>query len=200
MPDLRSTITQGHVDLQNLILKPWEQRCFRWPAESFIGPEIASDAVPALRRLKELAETNRHHDAALRFFADECRAQRWNQYGVAASLLDWAYDTLCDYGQSAGRPVVGLLVSIALFVVLYAGLSAPDPNKGVNVFGEAVSASLGNTLPFIPSDREIRSDAFDLLYGPNPGLWVDILSLVQSAIGFVFLFLIGLGLRNRFRM
>ncbi|UUX48880.1 hypothetical protein NUH88_15910 [Nisaea acidiphila] len=199
IPDLRSTITQGHIDLQNLTVEPIHRLFVRgWGR---IGdPHPVNDAVPALRRLKELAEANRHHEAALRFFGGECQAQRWTRYRMAASLLDWAYDLLCDYGQSVARPVIGLFVSIALFVVVYAALASPELGKDIDVLGEAVSASLANTLPFIPSSRTVRTDAFDLLYGTNPGLWIDILSLTQGAIGFVFLFLIGLGLRNRFRM
>lgn len=197
IPDLRSTITKGHVDLQNLVVRPWIQDCGLPTARYSIAPD---DEVPALRRLKELSEANLHHDAALRFFADERRAMRWNHLGASASILEWMYDSLCQYGQSVSRPTIGLIASNLIFARLLFDLATEAPKQSVWMFGEALTASIANMLPFIPAARSIRMEAFQTLFGPNPGFWVDILSILQGAIGFVFLFLIGLGLRNRFRM
>ncbi len=200
IPDLRNTITTGHVDLQKLIVKPWKVSVLTSPVEAF--SKDPDEDVPALRRLKELAESNRHHDAALRFFADERRALRWHKdhhMGAGASLLDWAYDTACDYGQSLVRPTFVLLVIILLFVPIYAEMPDTELTKEER-YEEALSASVSNTVPFLPSAVNVRTESFKTLFGVAPPFLADALRLLQGAAGFVFLFLIGLGLRNRFRM
>jgi hypothetical protein len=204
IPDLRSTITQGHVDLQKLVVEPWTPDR-RSPAEQF--SKDPDNDVPKLRRLKELAETNRHHDAALRFFADERRAMRWNKkqngphLGWAASIGEWTYDLLSRYGQSIGRPVVGMLATLVLFAFVYGAASTNQLPAG-ELIGRSVSASVSNTLPFIPAAFDIRRSALEGLFGTGNAipLVIDLLRLVQGVLGFLFLFLIGLGLRNRFRM
>lgn len=198
IPDLRSTITQGHVDLQNLRVDPWTLN-WSWPWIGF--SKDPDNDVPALRRLKELAEANRHHDAALRFFADERRAMRWNKEHLSktASLLEWAYDWLCRYGQSVGRPAIGLASLLILFAAVYA-LKSPAPLSISVKALEALYASTSNILPFIPAAFDIRRSAFDDLYPCGIPPLIDGLRLAQGLFGFLFLFLIGLGLRNRFRM
>ena len=58
----------------------------------------------------------------------------------------------------------------------------------------------GNAVAFLPQSRDVRTDAVDALFGPDPGTWIDLAILSQAGMSFVFLFLIGLGLRNRFRL
>ncbi|WP_156907338.1 hypothetical protein [Thalassobaculum salexigens] len=127
---------------------------------------------------------------------------RWHprHLGKAASWLEWIYDGLSRYGQSVARPIVGLFVSTLVFARILFDLATQAPKQGVWMFGEALSASIANTLPFIPSVRAVRIDALDTLFGQDPSFWVDIMNIGQGAVSFVFLFLIGLGLRNRFRL
>tara|TARA_R110000744_G_scaffold378387_1_gene494446 strand:+ start:124 stop:309 length:186 start_codon:yes stop_codon:yes gene_type:complete len=60
--------------------------------------------------------------------------------------------------------------------------------------------SVSNSLPFLPQSRDLRTDALKALYPGDPGFWIDALMIGQGVFSFVFLFLIGLGLRNRFRL
>ncbi|MEC8200586.1 MAG: pentapeptide repeat-containing protein, partial [Pseudomonadota bacterium] len=68
VPDLRSTVMAAHVDLETSFIDPLRYKR-RFPAFAF--PQPAAYHAAQLRRLKELAEQNCHHEAALRFFALE---------------------------------------------------------------------------------------------------------------------------------
>ncbi|MAJ00358.1 MAG: hypothetical protein CMH67_12380, partial [Nisaea sp.] len=84
VPDLRGTIVTAHLDLDALTINAASRE--------------AGDA-PKYRRLKEMAERNRHHEAALRFFAGERRCMRWARgntpwqtvWSYLASVLDVIY-------------------------------------------------------------------------------------------------------------
>ena len=93
VPDLRPTALAAHVDLQNLRIEAAPHQ-LKSPAD---GKHEKSDpSIARLRRLKELAEQNRHHEAALRFFALEQRGMRWTtSLSAEASGLDWFYDVAC---------------------------------------------------------------------------------------------------------
>ena len=106
VPDLRGTIVTAHIDLDELRVNSKSR--------------VIEDA-PKYRRLKELAERNRHHEAALRFFADERRCMRWARgekpwqtaWSYLASVLDVIYAGAGDYGRSIAWPVgwLGGLIS-----------------------------------------------------------------------------------------
>lgn len=195
-PDLRSTIMQGHVDLQHLTIKDRPPDPGKVNEE---GPKVAKDKEAILRRLKELAEGSRHHEAALNFFALERRAKRWHQLSKAASALEWVYDALSQYGQSIGRPILGLVVTLAVFAALYAFASDTGQPHGL-LAANAALASVTNTLPFVPAALDIRREVFDDLFIRDVPEIVQAVRLLNGLLGFVFLFLIGLGLRNRFRL
>lgn len=222
VPDFRGTKTLHHMDINELRCDLRRKRGkavnLPWPHD-FKAPSgyelfsfcslVASDTEDAarLRRLKEIAESNRHHAAALRFHAGEMRAMRWLERGFFASVLDWIYDKLSDYGQSLWRPLRGWLVTLTAFFLLYWILSF-IPGMGSNQaltcwenrLSQALSVSFGNSIPFAPTARGVRLDGLKTLFGKDPSLIVDILTLCQGVVSFIFLFLIGLALRNRFRI
>jgi len=197
-PDLRGTKADHHVDLSDL------RASLRRQPPKRAWPPILSRTVPdhknavadaaRFRRLKELAEANRDHAAALRFAAYENRAKRWHETGWFASVLDMAFSGFSDYGQSIWRPAAGLVVLTAIAAVLYRAVT------DWGCWADAISLAAGNAVAFLPQSRAVRADAVDALFGPDPGTWIDLAILAQAALSFVFLFLIGLGLRNRFRL
>ena len=98
VPDLRSTALSAHVDLENLRIEasPHELKSPEDDKYAKGDPNIAR-----LRRLKELAEQNRHHEAALHFLAMERRVARHAKaMSPGAAVLDYIYELVCDYGQS----------------------------------------------------------------------------------------------------
>ncbi len=202
VPDLRSTRSTHQVELGTLTVKlrrAWQG--FSWPLK--LSP-VALDPKDAarLRRLKEIAETNKDHQAALRFSADENRARRWIETSWFGSVLDMTFSACSNYGQSILRPFAALSLLAAFSVGLYKKLAVAtftawwtDPG-----WGQSLLLSISNSLPFLPQSRDLREDALKALYPGDPSLTVDALMITQGILSFVFLFLIGLGLRNRFRL
>lgn len=167
------------------------------------GLNVAKDAhdVERLTRLKELAETNKHLTLALAFHADEMRAKRWqSNTSTLSSTLDLVFDKLCNYGQSVLRPFFFWLLSISVFTLLYARASDKFRITFGNVW-EMFVFSVANSLPFLTSARTARSEGLTHFFtGQDILTWILPLMMAQGLVSFMLLFLIGLGLRNRFRL
>jgi len=179
--DMVGTKTSHHVDLSGL--KCDLQRNKR----HWVFFKKADDEKDAsrLRRLKELAENNKHHEAGLRFHADEMRAKRWYVTGKFASVLDILFDFFSDYGQSIWRPVAGLAVlTIASPFVAYF-LAKIWEVMGLPIDKDLIKTVIRDSLPFLPASRSIET---------------SITSILHQLVALIFIFLIGLGLRNRFRI
>lgn len=202
IPDLRATRYSHQVDLSALkVILPRVWKFLSWPPSLSRVAAIPEDSSK-LRRLKEIAETNKDHQAALRFSAEENRAKRWIETSWFGSILDATFSYCSDYGQSILRPFSALTALVVASIGIYKKLAATidvewwmDPG-----WGQSLLLSISNSLPFLPQSRDLRIGALKALYDANPGLWVDIIMIGQGALSFIFLFLIGLGLRNRFRL
>ncbi len=228
VPDLRNTITSSHVDLSGLKIKynrfAWIKKLgdkmLGWikslPWIKQMGQKLKDKAEKKQQdaaqfcRLKELAEQNRAHDKALDFFADECRVER-SLGRPLRSFLDVVYAFTCRHGRSIGRPVIGLVGSWFAFSWVYASLlpwlrpvicseysyvhGYEDPK-----FWDAFLLNIFNSVPFLGFTRYRYEKIFEGVFGLNPSL-LDYMTIgLQSLIAFIFLFLIGLGIRNRFRI
>lgn len=187
VPDLRGTIVTAHIDLEELLVN---------------SKSRAIEEAPKYRRLKELAERNRHHEAALRFFADERRCMRWARgdtpwqtaWAYLASVLDVIYAGAFDYGRSIAWPVgwLGGLISGSTAVLVNC--------FKIPLWPDALPMVLASSIPFLPAGRvsatehQWAGDVGHLL--PYFELWF----LGHQFFSFILLFLIGIGLRNRFRL
>ena len=191
VPDLRSTALAAHVDLQNLRIEasPHELKSPEDDKYAKGDPNIAR-----LRRLKELAEQNRHHEAALHFFAMERRVARHTKaMSPGAAVLDYIYELVCDYGQSIQWPAIWLSLSVSLSAVGYHYLST-----GVS-FGTAAKAALVGAVPFLPLVR-LKDNPLAKIVGDPANDALYFLAVGEQLFCFVFLFLLGVSLRNRFRL
>ena len=222
VPDFRSTRMQGHIDLSDLNIQchdvqfwqkfkkaihgfirfrflenPRQSRCEAHFKQAICRRRRRDPTeAPKLRRLKELAEQNRDHDAALRFFAMEQRDKRWSmEYSDWQSCLDVLYDAACNYGQSILRPTIGLLTVYFAAAILYARLATKTANPI-----EAMILAATNSLPLLAFASDARAGALSILFGDHTPWYNDLIAGLQGVASFIFLFLIGLGLRNRFRI
>lgn len=201
--DLTSTQKTNHIDLSALHCSlPRVNHLF------FFKKSINHKDSSKLRRLKELSEDNKHHDAALKFHAEEMRAERWHELSCSASILDMAFSAVCNYGQSIFRPFACLVLSWLFFALVY---TFPLPQSSIslqnwiaatwNVWtGEGMLLSLASSIPFVPIARSTHTEMLKSLYGTDVPIWVTATSFLEGVIGFILIFLIGLGLRNRFRL
>jgi len=166
----------------------------KWPSP----PRNISDAraqVYAYERLKQEMERLKKHEDEQRFFAKELRARRGLTSRLGGNwIMNILYEYTSNYGISVARPIVWLTATFlagALFFAL-----APIYHGSPLSLDRAASFSFANLFSFLPYKREIMSD--QLFNGLSPG--AKTAEVVQSIFGITLLFLLGLGLRNRFRM
>jgi len=154
----------------------------------------------AYRQLKQMAVTRQDHAAEQRYFAQEMRAKRWHEETHIANLsINYVYEMVSNYGQSILRPFILLWTVVFLNTILYLQTSP------INNWTLAFYYSLSNSLPFGSLTRRSQS-LYSQLYLKGIEAYPEQLTLFYTTIGlngffgFVFLFLIGLGLRNQFRL
>ncbi|KZN49884.1 pentapeptide repeat-containing protein [Pseudoalteromonas luteoviolacea] len=196
IPDFRQTKTNHHVDLSKLNVhlrrSITEYGALREKA-------VDSDDAERLCRLKEIAESNKNHKRALAFHADEQRASRWGALNPWQSMLDMLYSATSNYGQSIARPVFYLALSIIMFAT-YSLKQPENIHKEEGQFKTAITVSIATVTPFISISKTEREAGLAKLYGDSPPEDYGLYSYAHAGISFVFIFLIGLGLRNRFRV
>jgi hypothetical protein len=171
----------------------------RPPARELPTPGNTSSAqeqVYSYERLKQEMERLKKHEDEQNFFRMELRARRGLVRTLSGSwLLNFIYQVLSGYGTSISRPLGWLfglfVIGIAIFAraPLYCG--APMPIK------LAAKLSFANIFVFLPDKREIMMTGKMVECLSNT---TQAVSAAQSLLGVVLLFLLGLALRNRFRM
>ena len=163
------------------------------------------------RALKRLAIQGHDHKHEVEFFAEELRSKRlmvdkrWHWDWI----LSGVFQITSDYGRSILRPLLFWLLIVGLSATSYL-LTATQPTGNVAlqcVKGEgwqwvsAIQLAIGKGLLF-PGivDRTLMMQAYDCLYGDTiPTLTSAALGL-QTLLSSALLFLILLGIRNRFKL
>jgi uncharacterized protein YjbI with pentapeptide repeats len=162
-----------------------------WPPP----PKDHKDAqaqVFAYGRLKaEMDRLNRPLDAQI-FFAKELRAHRELEKRYSPQrALNFLYQIFSFYGASAELPMLWLLV---LFLLGFGFFALIPVYKGAPLsYDEAAGLSFTNLISFLPYKPNK-----DIIEGLSP--FAKIIGDLQSFLGVLLLFLLGLALRNRFRM
>lgn len=196
VPDFTATEFKKHLSLHGLTYSYSRTRICR---------PFRSDSKTArkLQRIKELAENNKDHQLALQCYADEMRAQRWNNPGLGQKMaycLDAVYDAVSRYGQSVLRPSFLLVLSW----VVFAGWYNQIPTRSLSAtYPDLLLFAISVSLPFLPVSGVIRKNEIKELFGDPASidLWgLYTLMGLQGISSLILIFLIGLGLRNRFRL
>ncbi len=131
--------------------------------------------------------------------------------GFFCNPVDVLYAFTCRHGRSIGRPVLGLVLSWLVFSWVYVSLlpwlrpiicSEYSYVHGYEYpkFWDAFLLNIFNSVPFLGFTRHGYKDVFEDVFGSDPILLDYIAIGLQSLTAFIFLFLIGLGIRNRFRI
>jgi len=183
VPDFRRTTFEKGVNLNRMAVSPGR---------------VNVDSADKYRRLKKIAVEGKDHDREQYFFACELRAKRGFETRGLALVPNYLYEWTSDFGRSVWRPVLWLADVWLYFGLLYWWLSGRE----IEDLGYGFSYSASKLFPFIGASREMFSEARDTLFGKNAevGLSVSSLSAIEGFLGIVFIFLIGLALRNRFRI
>jgi hypothetical protein len=192
--DLTNTSLQNQISLEGLVCKLERRR-------SKFGFNVANDIkdIARFRRLKEVCENNKDHELALVFHANEMRAKRWHKTRWLASWADMAYSLLSDYGQSVSRPLMSLVITWFIFAGAYASIAKNFLWNSCYQWLQMMGFSIVHSMPLLPIGRSVRKAAFEG-YFVDCQSYVFALMTVQSIASLLLIFLVGLGLRNRFRI
>lgn len=164
----------------------------QWP-QTPDHPEEARDMADAYSHLRRRSNAIQDHEAELDFYGRELRAKR-AAVGGATGLLISLYEWSCGFGASVGLPffwLLGLWTGMAPvyhLILQHAGKVGIDP---MQIYGFSL-ASLGGFFG-------MRKEFFGHFTENLPAM-AQTLSGAQSLLGAVFVFLLGLSLRNRFRI
>ena len=158
--------------------------------------------VEMYRKLKSMAVEAKDHEREIEFFAMEERAKRGWRHGWLRYLPTLLYDKVSNFGRSLLRPFIGLAVTwvtsaVAFQWILTKALSPPKL--------ESFLLSAIHLFPFFPWSRGTREDLIRAIIGasenqPTFNAWVEATAYAESFFALAFVFLIGLALRNRFRL
>ncbi len=173
-------------------------------------PEGTTTAARGYRTLKLAMSTHQATREEQFFFRQEMKEERvvlWRSarrnLRMRASLY-FLYDLLSEYGGSVRRPAIGFVAAWILFAGLYALSSSATPWLPGRAFDGARTAdwlmySFVNSLPLSGLDetsRELRA----VLFHASPARWLPGLLVIHKVISLLFLFLVGLALRNLFKL
>jgi hypothetical protein len=157
--------------------------------------EQCQQQVYCYERLKLEMERLKKHEDELEFFAREMRARRgllprWSFIWSLNTL----YGGLSRYGLDASGALSGLFLLFAYGAL--ALMLIPQNNGTLMSFSTAHGLSLANMLYVLPIKKEAFGDDF---IQKLPAL-AHTVGAVQAALSTLFLFLLGLRIRNMFRL
>jgi len=159
------------------------------------NPEGYWQQVYAYERLKQEMERLKKHEDEQAFFRMELRARlgllpAWS----IARWLNCSYRALSDYGYSIARPLLWMFGTFA-FGALVFWLGSADKNSLMEL-AKAVKFSFSSLFSIFPiSGKVMTTEEFTCL-----SAFAKIVVVAQSIFGALLFFLLGLSLRNRFRM
>ena len=157
-----------------------------WPAARS-NKDDARYNLLCYERLKKDAEIHKKHRQELFFFAKELECQQAID-GPWKGLPLRLYSIFSDYGRSTTRPFLALLVLFFIGGVINENLSVVSTTSAWGFSAASLLDILG-----------ARKNFFEEFMIEANGI-VAVYSTLQTGFGILLAFLIGLALRNRFRM
>ena len=171
-----------------------------------------------------MAKDAEDFERVLDYFAKEKRSGYWREIKGLKLLVYYLYDLLSNYGRSVFRPLVALVLVWGVFSVGYWQMSGLQKQCfGSQRFGSQLSAgqssvmncaslhsamslSISHSIPILTGVKTAREDSLKRLFPSKqkdqpyqlPG-HLHFITFLQNVLAGVCLFLLGLGLRNRFK-
>ena len=166
--------------------------------------EKAAAAVRAWDRLVLIMSQREKHAERHEFFCLKMRAQRRRDGICLLSLANWLFDAFSGYGWSMGKAFGWWMAQMAIGAILiFCGISySPEANRWWQ-FVQSSCLSFANAHAFLG-----LASSGGYLHGTRVGLYdvawsssyLDTIGAFQVAGGPIFLFLVLLTVRNRFRI
>ncbi|MDN3646499.1 pentapeptide repeat-containing protein [Pontixanthobacter aestiaquae] len=198
--DLTQTKLSNQVTLENV-----ECSLSREGAHFFERKAADRKDAQRFRRLKEIALQNKNYAQAVEFHVGEMQARRWYYKGKAANwsnaTLEYFYMLFGDYGRSVAWPLIWLGLLTVSMAMSFAAWATSSVLAWWEKLPTALAFSSSQTFSFVPINVTARKEVAENLFGTG-GIpeWAIAIATGQSLLSIVLLFLLGLGLRNRFRV
>ena len=175
-----------------------------WPDNSKIqDAERLLANQSAYNRLVLEMNKQLRHEQELKFFAKELEAQRhihWHKKQLTSWLLNYFYYITSYYGRSIRQPVI--LIFLLFIAILSVNFYTYNDTLILNE-GARETVLRYTFLDFLPGGPLLQQRAVTSLFKPElqpPPLWLDMVNSFASVVILAGFFLLGLGLRNRFRI
>ncbi len=179
-PNLRGTKLPDATEFHGVI----------WPRFSLYRYPVQQDWYSYQYLRKEMEGLKRFNDEMFFFGREMTSKIIIDIYGsnFFSSFVNFLFKCFSNYGTSIFRPFFLLGMTFLIFSNIYVEIIVPFD------WGKACSLAAVGAFPFVPIKI---GDVLGKVEAPE-GLYP--VFLLQSVLSFVFLFLIGLGLRNMFRL
>lgn len=153
-----------------------------------------------LRKLKSFAIEGNDHEMEMIFFANEMRAKRRHELTkLSEKTWNYIYDLTSFYGTSILRPSLGLFAVYVLFFKF--NLLIPT-QYCTSKLPNLLHLTLTNLIPLPVGLKSSQTAAINCLYGSVDQIpWsLMFLATLEGILGTIFLFLVLLGIRNKFKI
>ena len=165
------------------------------------------------RALRSIAMKSHENSKELEFRAYEIRAQRGVETNLLQSFPGYLFEWFSDFGQGILRPFLLIMGLYFLgFVITVAPITPTSLKQSAvggecyesysrTVIGDAMRYSLMVSFPITTVTDKEKENVVKCLFGSEvPPGWNKVWAVVQQIGTLAGIFLIGLGIRNRFRI
>lgn len=206
--DFRNAVFKGAPNFFNCLLhEDTDFSGVKWPKTTPTVPLQIDDAIRAWERLELIMSQLEKPLDRHQFYRLKMRTRR-RKDGKFLRTLNWLFEATCDYGWSVSRAAcwwIGHWLIAAVVLFLNAGQAAfgHDVLKALELFSAALGTAFANAHAFLGLAGEgghLESCRLLLIEGNNQLGLLAAVGGVQAVLGPVFLFLLLLTLRNRFRL
>ena len=178
-------------------------RASHWPRTPIVRQD-AQKSKDAYRRLRQISATQLHPENEHFFLRQEMNCDIALKEDWLGRWVIKLFGLVSSFGISIGRPGSALLALWLVPSFFYAALFKSGwvmpvwssyASAYVSGWGTAMGFSFSNLFAFFG----LSGRHFGEVWQDAPS-WVHFLGGAQTVFGFIFLFFLGLGLRNRFRL
>ena len=189
VPDLRNILIGRDVSMINMKVEYQKQT----PFGSWASDPEDSDKY---RKLKSLAIHANDHQREIEFFALEEKAKEVWHLTPAEYIPTFLYEFFSNFGRSIAKPLAWLGSIWFVTAILFRIFGIPLP--------EAPMLSAIHALPILPWSRATRDKLLCSLHEgecqESFNIGIEVVAYTESLLALPLIFLIGLALRNRFRL
>jgi uncharacterized protein YjbI with pentapeptide repeats len=202
VPDLRTARFAFPPDLHGTSIA--YSRCLKPIVKRLLGTAEHPQDAARYRKLKQMSADAKDHEREIAFFAAELKAKRFHEtIGFFPNALNILYGSLSDYGRSVARPFAWLAAS-TITAMAAVGMTSSTKLDALTELQALFAVSFSNSALLLGGDKWLlRAEALDVLgyhNGKTLGLSGELLAYGQSAFSLLLFVLVGLAIRNRFRI